>query len=457
MSGKYRLLLSIILSLFIALFLILSFYSRLATDDYYFIWEVRTQGFLASVYSHYMGWCGRFAAIFLMNVVYKMDTQQTWYFLFPITCFVLLISGVKYALGILSSKLTLHLSGKWMLSLTFTALFFFLSVDVGESWFWYCSLSSYLLSMIGIIWGMAFLFSTGKLTLFLACLCFVYIGGSSEVYSVMYGLLLLIWMIYKWKKQPDFKSFFSRVDIQRFLIVSLVFGLSFLVFLIAPGNYLRDGQFPAHDVWKSFYISAKSIVKFFAIYLPFKTLYILAFVPVFIVAGRASALSFKGVSFMRFFKIASIIFSALTMIFFYMVAFVMVETGPPRMWFLLSFLLAVYFSLIGFYAGYSNFINEQKTRILSLSGIVLSALVLTYTLFTQIPIANKYAQANDQRIMNLLELNQQEENTGKVIALPPLPSPGMLYSAEIKADTNHFTNKELRLGYSLKFYPICHK
>lgn len=437
----------------------LCWFSRLATDDYYFIWDVREHGIIGSVYSQYMEWCGRYAATLFMDVIYLMDTRQTWYFLYPLLSVVLLIAGIYSLLKIFFKRLNFDTNGTilLLLSFSFTALLFFSSADIGETWFWYCSLSSYLLSIIAFIWGTTFLLQENKLSFIASLLCFIYVGGSSEVYSVMYGLLFLLWLRLLYRRSGSWRAFLSVPQNKRFLAVLIVFGISFLVMVIAPGNFMRDELFPEHDLLYSFVITAKSFVKFAVIYLPFKCIYILAFTPVFIVIGKRFAPATTLISFRTFFKKITVIFIVLLFIFFYMVAYVMVETGPPRIWFMVSFLCSVYISALTFYAGYSNFINDNKTMLLKRAGICLSLLILVYNIIAQYPIAKTYAFKHDKRVKDIQELNKAGLDRSTQVNLPPLPPAGMLYSAEIAADSSHFTNKELRMGYELNYQPVCDK
>jgi len=459
MSKRYTLLLSFVLLLFVALYGMLCFYSRLATDDYYFIWDVRHHGIITGVTSQYMEWCGRFAATFLMDVIYKvLDVGQTWYFTFPLLSFLVLIGGMYRLMAVTAYHLKLKITTqqRLLLALSFTALLYFLSIDIAETWFWYCSLSSYLWSVIAFVWGLVFLFAPGStvLSLLLSLGCFVYVGGSSEVYSVVYGILLLLFIIYRYKQKNKVSAFLSDQLNRRLIIVYGVLGISFLIFLVAPGNYLRDELFPKHQFFYSFFITSKSIVKFSALYLPFRLLYIFAFAMPFLVVGKSVSSTLKiSISFKTFFISATVLFSALLLIFFLMVAYVMVETGPPRIWFIVSFLLAAYCSAVCFYAGYATLFNDKKVNIIKNISLFTGGGLLLYHLFSQHAIASAYARAQDERIVYLTHLNTTLKKDA-IILVPALPPGGMLYSSEIQADTNHFSNKEIRLGYELKFHVI---
>jgi hypothetical protein len=464
MSKRYSLLLSSVLLLFILLYGMLCFFSRLATDDYYFIWDVRNHGIVTGVTSQYLAWCGRFSATFFMDLFYKcFDVNQTFYFLLPLTSLILLVSGVYYFLSTLLTNYNQNIPSfqKWLLSFSFVALLFFLSFDIAESWFWYCGLSSYLWSIIAFVWGMTFLIDNRKtvLTTSASILCFIYVGGASEVYSVIFGLALTALLIYNYRKQENLKSFLANTFNKKLIVIYAVLGISFIIFLIAPGNYLRDGLFPEHKIFNSFFIAGKSVVKFVVFYFPFKIPYIIVFSSPFFLLGnylKSNKIDSLSLTFKQFFIRMKIFFGILFLIFFLVVAYVMVETGPPRVSFILSFLLSIYCIVIFFYAGYRNVFHSKNFKFLQCASIGIGFVLMIYSIVTQFTIVNNYSIANDVRIEQINSLNKTIQKDTLII-LPKLPKSGMVYSTEITADTNHFTNRELRLGYNLKYHVVVNQ
>jgi hypothetical protein len=462
MSKRYLFFLSIVSALLLSLLLMLCFYSRLATDDYYFIWDVRHTGILGDVYSQYTGWCGRYAATFLVDIFYRLlDIDQTWYFLWPLISVIAMATGIFSLFSAFAVRSGIIAGRKeiLLLSFSFLSLLFFFSVDIGETWMWYCSLSSYLWSVIAFTWGMRFLLSENRfVSIPGALLCFIYVGGASEVYSVIYGVAILAFLVIRYKKAGSSRSFIQQ-GFNRKLIVAYAFlGIAFIILVIAPGNYLRDELFPEHHIGKALFITAKSIVKFSVLYVPFRLVYLLAFAVPFVLAGKISRQqqSMFRLSFGTFFMRATAVYISLLFLFFLLVAYVMVETGPPRLWFMVAFLSAVYCTSVCFYAGYSGIISDAKLHLLKRSGILLAALVLSWNLFQQFNTCRSYTKALDTRLLFLKNLNEKVSRD-TLIVVPPLPSSGMLYSAEIKADTNHFTNRELRIGFDLKFHVVTEK
>jgi hypothetical protein len=263
---------------------------------------------------------------------------------------------------------------------------------------------------------------------------------------------MLIFLIFLFKRSANFKEFISTELSSKLLIISIILGISFLIFLIAPGNFVRDQFFPERHFINSLFISLKTAVKFFGLFIPARLVYVLAFGIPFIAIGNIySGSSLNKIPFSKVFKIATIILSGFLILFFLIVAIVMVETGPPRVWFLLSFLLSVYTAIIGFYGGYSGYISHEKIKILKTGSLAIGSLIMIYCFAVKLPTAMIYSKAHDERIHYLTDLNKKI-NHDTLIWLKPLPSCGMLYSSEIKSDTNHFTNKEIRMGYDLKFH-----
>ena len=459
MSKRYTSLLFILFALFITLFLILAFNSRLATDDYYFIGDIKTRGIFEQVKFQYMHWTGRYSATLSINIFYHLfKLKQHYYTILPVFSYLVLLLGINQFIKSLIP--TIQIANRLLLSFCFTSLLFFLSFDIGEVWFWYCSFGSYLWAIIALIWACVFLAKTNNTVrnTILASFCFIYIAGSSEVYAAMTGLVLSILLIYRYKENKTAKAFYKNNWNQKLFISYIILNISFLILLIAPGNFMRDELFPEHDFFYSFFLTAKSFVKLLLLYLPSKIIYILAFsIPIIFIGNSISKHPGSINQFKLIVKRMSIALLTLLFIFYLLVAFVMVETGPARILFFVTFLLSVYLSIVSFLIGYYQIIRSQSYKnILRRTSLIAAFSVLLFQLIQQTSISNTYASQNDKRIAFITELNKRL-NQDTLIYLKPLPQSGMLYSAEITADTNHFTNKELRMGYNLKFHVALEK
>ncbi len=460
MSKNYIKGLSIILILFVLLFAILSFNMRLATDDYFFIWDVKTHGIMQSVYLQYIQWCGRYFAVFLYDVVYWLfDSHQIYYSVLVLFIFLFLIGGIyRLLLSVINHfDFKMETTNRWFATLSFTALLFFLTISTGETWFWFCSMSSYLWSVIVFIWGLSFLLhkKNNIITYSGIVLCFVYCGGASEVYSIVYGFLLFILIIYQWKKKKNIPSFIKMVFNKKLVIGLLSLGFSFIIVLIAKGNYSRAVQFPNPTFMNTVSLTGRMLLKLFGWFLPQKVIYIFIFLVPFLLIGNSynSGGRINVFLFFKKFKDTGIFLLLSVLMVFGSIAIIMSQSGEYRVWFIVSFLLAVYTVCIAFFAGKWGLFNEKQIRLLERISIPIGLIAMIITVYSQYQITEKYAASYDERVSNLVQLNTKLEKD-TVIILKPLSPSGMLYSSEITNDTFHFSNRELRLGLNLKYHII---
>jgi len=439
-------------SLFVLLYLILSFNSRLATDDYYFIGDIRNHGMFEQVWFQYMNWSGRYAATMAANLFYNFfGLNQSYYFILPLLSLFFLFTGICLLLKTISTFFSTQLSFLQLalVSISTASFLFFMSFDIAESWFWYCGYSSYLWSIVAVVWAVYFILAKERYSVYGAIICFVYVGGASEIYSAIIGLCYTVLLIYSYVYKN--KLWNNKYLFKKMLIVYSFFAIAFILFLIAPGNYLRDGLFPEHHLDKAFFITAKSFVKLFVFYLPSKLVYILGFSGVFYALGNlcstqlANRFSFKTIA-----KNATLTLGVLLFIFYLLVAYVMVETGPARVLFFVSFLCVVYLISLSFLTGAADALSKYNS-IIQWASFLLLAITLLFSIFNQYLITTNYAKAHDERVKNIKQL-KTEMDKDSLILLKPLPFSGMVYSAEITSDTNHFTNKELKMGFDLPFH-----
>lgn len=414
--------------------------------------------------NQYMEWCGRFVSELSRNVMYYyFQLNEHYYFLFPFSAFILLILGIYKAFGSISVHLGFAVSAfeKWLASISFTAILFFLSIDKGECWFWYNALNDYLLSITAFIWALHFLFKkqTSFITyLFLFC-CMFYVGGGSEVYSAVFGLITTLFLLLQYRKAKGFKVFLSFALNKKLLVFYIALGIAFLIVIAAPGNYLRADLLPKSKFFYSFFIVAKSFVKLTVLIIPPQLPYIIAFSVLFILIGKTvkeKNPELFNISFKNFLLKITVFFISVLFVFFFIVAYLMMETGPARVWLLASFIITVYISFISFYLGYTNLLKNKIIELLKTAAIIIGLGFMIYNLKTQYTITSAYSQAIDERNAFLINTNKTVIKD-TLIKLAPLPPCGMLYSSDIQADTNHFTNQELRLGFNLKYHVYVEK
>lgn len=461
MTKKYSYFYAAVLTLFLVLFLLLCKYFRVSTDDYLYLAEIEKTSVYKIVYISYFHWSGRYATFTIQNLIFSfLYNRIPYFFLFPLLSFLILAFGIYKNIQLLAfyTHFGVSLLIRWMLSLSFMALLFFLSFDIGETWFWCSGMSCYLFSIIAVTWGMFFILHPAThLFCYLAMSsCFLFVGGSCEVYAPVF-LILLAGILYNaYKRSFSFSAVLKYQLYKKLFIASIVLAIGYLLFLIAPGNFCRNQLFPPHRFFFSFFITAKSLVKFLILFLPAHLHYIFAFCSVFFLFGSDfktnSNFKFK-LGFAAFVKKATFFFVLFLLFYFYMIAYIMSETGPARIWFLVTVLFSVYCCSISFYAGYHHLISSTYIPVLKKGSIAIALLILSFSIIQQYGIAHRYATAYDEREQLLTGLNQWVKSD-TIIRVAPLPPPGMLYGAEITDDTSHHTNQHLRSWYKLRFHAI---
>lgn len=444
------------LILFLALFLLLCKYFRLSTDDFHFLSEVEQKGIFYPVSYSYFKWSGRFAAFAVLNLLFSLlNDHRTYAFLIPLFTFILLITGMYFHLRRLSEYYTFKpgLLMELVLCFSFIALLFFLSFDIGETWFWCCSIGGYLLNIVAVIWALVFIFHPRN-NFFNSCgiiICCVFVGGSCEVYALFFVIFLGIFIYHRYKKGgPDF---FRQRWNRQLLLAFVSLTISFIILIAAPGNYVRSEMLPSHQFVFSFITAGKSLVKFFVLYLPKRLLYLIAFLPPFYFAGRMFKQSNEhlfSMGFSRFAKKLTLIFVTVLITFSWLLAYLLSETGPARLWFFISFLFSIYCCLMVFYYGYSFRLSGKAESCLKTGSVLLAISISAYSLVHQYNLASRYSIAFDKRERMLLEFNERTV-ADTILVTSSLPPAGMLYPAEITGDMNHYKNQHLRAGYKLRF------
>jgi hypothetical protein len=461
MKPKYLYSYSAALVLFLGLFILLCWYFRISTDDFFYLSEVQRIGIFKTVYNYYFKWSGRYATFTVQSIIFKiLYNHIAYFFLFPLLSFILFVWGIYKNMEQLSLHCNFAISAftRWVLSLSFIALLFFLSVDIGENWFWCSCISCYLFSIIAVTWGIFFIVHpAGNLFHYSAiCGCFIFIGGSCEVYAPVFLIILAFLLYMRYRQSLSFSVFIQHTIHKKLLTAFIFMSISYFLLLIAPGNFCRDQLFPKHQFLFSFFITAKSLVKFFILFVPSHLHYLLAFSTVFYITGNDfkenCQCTFK-MEFVEFVKKTSLFFLLFVLFYFYMVAYIMSETGPARIWFLVSFVFCVWCCSVSFYAGYHQLLSSKKVSVLKKMSVATAFFILSYSIICQSEIAKRYAAAYDERANVLTELNKCVHKD-TVVVIPALPPPGMLYGAEISGDTAHYTNQHLRMGYKLTFHVI---
>jgi hypothetical protein len=444
-------------SLFLLLFIILSFYNRFAVDDYYHIHDEHLFGIWGGMLEGYYHWGGRWTSYLLWDLIYYFHEYPFVLFMYSfsvIICFVLavylLLRRIFELFEIVSSKfLTLNYS------VLFSAFTFLMSFSKSEIWFWVQSTAMFVFSIIAFLFGLGII--AGKKSkywhFFFLAICFTYAGGASETYALFYifPLLLFCCFFLFFKEDRIIKRLKERA-LGKILFSIIFLVAAFIISYMAPGNAIRATWLPEPSFFSAFYITVKSLGKLILFKMPMQLPWIMLFSVPWIFLGFAKGekqLKFSFYNFYKRFLVSLIFLVILIYCMLFPACYVLSEIGPDRSLSQVVLLISGFCSVWAFVFGYRYLRTGIIFKYLfycSLTLIIASFIVITILQFRAV---SNYAAALDKRTENLLEL--QKNNNKKTINLDELPSSGFLYSAEISSDTSYFGNKHYAQGLFLDF------
>ena len=224
--------------------------------------------------------------------------------------------------------------------------------------------------------------------------------------------------------------------------------ISLLIAWCGPGRIARQAALPDASFGKQLLLSVLSSAYFLFAQLPLKIHWIIFYtIPWIVLKNKLIPAETEPVTVI-FKSIARdfIIFLGFVVIHFMIVVFLLKSFPPYRTWITLSFALSIFCSVTGWRLGYLM-VAPGELKIISSIFIAVNCILFIYYINTQQQQTSAYSTAADNRMS---VLKNSSEQTKPVIELIPLPAPGLLYSAEISSDTNHFTNKYLKEYMHLK-------
>lgn len=460
-NRQYFFLLTIVCILFLLLFFVLSYFNRLAVDDFYYLGGYAERGVWGCMRDLYNGYSGRWTAYLLTGWIVSLHQFNLYHFVFNCITILLWVM-IIYSLirKIIVKKLNLNFSKK--LNLLFAVILicslFCSTYNIGETWFWLVQVCSYLWSIMMTLVLLTILLEEKFRTvhIFLIIISSVFIGGASESFALINIFLLSFYLIFSYTslKKYDWVFLPKNASINKKIFLALVFLLaSFTITMLAPGNENRYEALPKVSAFQTIWIQVKSFIKITLIKTPLKLHYLLLFSFPWLILGNFFSVHSQKVNVYSLLPvIKKYFFVLLVLIFIFLIptSFIMSELGPDRALAQISFLVTFCFAALFFIVGYKVEIREKLFRPLRILSIVFSIGILSYHLADQFYITKKYAEAYDQRMEMLKTLDRAgQKNT---VELQPLLFSGMLYSAEISDDTTHFSNYFLEYSLHLKYH-----
>jgi len=429
---------------FLLLFVVLSYHNRLAIDDFHFLHNIRNYSIIdATTYEYGIG-STRWFSVLLNHFVISFYESPVFLFEFHIFSLLLLFLATRWLIINLNKSFSFPLfAGKDHTALFLINAFFYSTIGIGETWFWLCAACTYLFSSIAIIAATAWLMDKNNSVLksVAGLFSFIVIGGTSESSVVFLAFLfLLVLFLKKWK--PTL-AVFSSFHFARYVSGSLLMLVSFYFLYTGGGMEKRQSAFDSAGLWDTFLLNFKTTGMIIILKLPLILPFIFLFTFPFIAFSVKNSGPDKNI--WRLFLSSVIVSGLLIFIYQFPVTYKTNDIAANRA-LTVMVLMLIAFSLYTFIKT-GNYINihpviKKRLVVISLSAVLLLNI---FQLVHQYLLTSEYARAYDARMEEI-----EKGKTWKLIELDPLPSSGMLYSAEISKDTAYFTNYHLAQGLELK-------
>ena len=439
--------------LFILLLVNLSLNARFAADDYYFLYLNMNYGPVDGTIFQYMDFSGRWLCHFISLLALNLSGFRFFlpaYFVFTFAMLYLILSSLFYKIytyyDIDENDFNSDLPPLLLL-----ASFILCSFSVGENWFWFISVSTY-------IWSISFslllvnLYINNKKRFYKPALIIfasLYIGSASESYALLMIIFSILYIIFKIRTE-GIETFKSDPK-QKTLITSLILiFISFLISTLSPGTFHRNDLLPSLSLLQKSEVLIKSFAKIFIQYLPSKLfLFILFGVPwirfgfyIQEITSMTTKNVLKNIGLTMLFTILAILISLLPTVF------ILGEMGPARALSMITLIMtaatAITFTLFGM-------MIRTESEIIKITSVSFF-LLITYLFFVNIKeysVTSLYAKLYDERTARINEL--KNANFTGIAELPPLPPSGMLYNAELSIDTSYFVNQHWKKGLDLNY------
>lgn len=411
-----------------ALFLINTAWSnRYSADDFYFIGELKTKSF-SELYNHlYFNWHGRWTSNFLQVFSFQLAQLPKSLFVFNLTGFLILFLSIQSFLKtvLMQFKTELIQSKQLIFSSVFMMVFFFCCVEPSSSWFWHTSTVVYLWSVAAFLLMFSIVLKN-KISSFnylLLLICSIYLGGSNEPLAII-SILILGYLFYKNRNKN--------------LVISLLFLLSaFLIDYFSSGTNFRDKITPSLSFIDLILYTGYGSIKFlfFDFYKTFLPAILLS-IPFYWLGKQAN--------YSKPFQLKKELLASVSVIVLviiinqFLVIYPLGGLAPNRSTTTSSIIIAMVFIRFFFLWGTSNQqVNLKPILYINALGMIALLLISSYVHFN-------YAKAYDERMEHIAKAKKA------MIKVEPLPYSGLIYSAEITTDEDHFLNQHLKNGLGLK-------
>ena len=429
---------------FIIMYIVLSVNNRIAHDDFYSIDIVNRLGIIDAVIYQYNNWCTRYISVFVSFFVTSLLTYRYTLLIYNLLILILFITSIYFSLYYHRKLLNKSVQNNKFQILNYSTFIvsaiFYSSFNIGETWFWLSSNSTYLLSVIMSFFVFAFIWNNSKkrINQFIVIFASIFIGGSNGAFSIILLLLLFVlFLYYRYKKQ-------NKIISNKLLTSFISLLISFIILYLGNGNNIRETFFNQISIFESFILNIKMTAIILFLRIPNILVYIIFFtISTYCLFANKKSVS-RRIFFIKF-SVSTFVLLILIYIFQLSITYKTQDVAAIRTLFPISIILLVY----GLYSIYNLkqtdlFRFKLSTSLIKLA-IVFIIFLNIWNLVTQYEITKIYAYKYDKRIRIINQLSNKD-----TVILEPLPNSGFLYSAEISINYEHYNNQHLKQGLNTK-------
>ncbi|GAB4198571.1 MAG: hypothetical protein OHK0057_06040 [Thermoflexibacter sp.] len=445
--------------LFVGYLFHLSFYNRLAMDDFTALCVFNEHGIMGGVADFYQHWSGRFASVWLMLVaiqvyVYLQNLAFWTFFLvfaYSITFFYVFYLALK-------SLINNHKDYFLMLNLAIFLFIIFVITNYNFSTFyWFCASIGYFGGVLfaSILAVCLFSSSTHFFVWTGLILCSLFVGSAVENIAILCGLLLSIGLVFSFSKYSLF--FFNqrtKLNQSKWLTAWIVHLSSFVIAWFSSGTRARLATSQVLN-WTDFLWQVRKSVPYF--------FHDIAFSKINYLLLLALVMCYVGVYFRKKeiepqqeIKLISELLLGIIVLFVFVlvcilpIVYAFANIEPNRTLTIVAFLLMIFIAYFAFQLGYQTFFPKKLALVLAVLALMALVYEGRYRWVNEVKGAKIYAQEYDAQVKHLLELKAKKnrEPVGlKPITLPP----GSLERNSFYADTAYWLNRDFAKAYELGF------
>lgn len=435
-------------SLFILLFLLLSFYNRIAIDDFYFLDNVRKYGIIQGTIIEHQTWSGRWISVLLNQLVLSFYHFKYFLFVYEICALLLFIFSLNRLIKYYIISFKLERIESWKIlngSIFIISAIFYSTIKIDETWFWLCSSCTYLICVIMFFLGLSSILSPQKnvTEIALNIFSFCYVGGSCEPFALFVLLIMSVFWMLIFKDIIKLPLPKKNTLIKTAIAIASC-SLSFLILYIANGNTIRRQFFDDISILETSVLNIKTTGMIVLLRLPAILPFVFLFTLPIIYTGNSKSKTLHAV--IKNCLLTMLMYLFILYLYQFPITYITQDIAAYRALFPISFITLCASAIILYQLTYLTTKLKLYYKHIAIASFILIGIFQIHLFISQMNVLPKYAKAYDDRMMYL----NKNINTNHVITLDSLPSSGLLYSAEITGDSLHFSNKHLQRGLGIK-------